>query len=227
MSVVSGSLQTPLSPAAHCEPQKPTHSRKPAKSATFGASTVRLEPVGALASPLALLSLMAHELHCEQPSWQRIPMTHGSPLLPSQGTLDAPILNLSFSGLVLVWVILAFLNSDLSRNLVNQKSEQTPPEKDCKEAAVRCGRSTFSPNDGILVHLRSERVFQTRATELCRRRDEIQANVFSSIYQKQVSGVLASPPQMSFIQTRSPTLVPGPSVSSSNLAVLKLQADRL
>lgn len=130
-SLVSGSLQTPLSPAAYCEPHKPTHSCKPAKSATFGTSTVRLELVGAFAFPLALLSLdiawvalWAAQLAAHfNEKW--IPPS----LLPFQCTLDAPILNLFFffSGLVSVWVILAFLNSDLTRNLVNQKFEQTAP----------------------------------------------------------------------------------------------------
>lgn len=198
-----GSMQTPLSPAAYCEPRRPTRSCKPAKSATFfehrlGASTVRLQAVGAFAFPLALLSLDIAWIAL----WAAQLAAHfnekwisPSPL-PFQCMLDAPVLPLFFLKTCLE-VLIAEFNSDLTSNLINQMSQKKtkttappPKKKDCKEAAVRFKTSANSPNNKILVNLRSEIVFKTRATKLCRRWDEIQANISSNIYQKQISGVL-------------------------------------
>lgn len=134
-----GSMQTPLSPAAYCEPRRPTHSCKPAKSATFSSIVLEL-PLSdfrllerSLSAWLSFL-LISHELHSEQPNWQRISMKNGFPLPNCHSS--ACLMHqfcLFLSGLVLVWVILAFFNSDLTSNLVNQMSEQTQKKKIAKK----------------------------------------------------------------------------------------------
>lgn len=165
-------MQTPLSPAAYCEPRRPTRSCKPAKSATFSSIVLELplsdfrllEPS---LSPWLSFLLISHELHSERPNWQRISMKNGFPLphCHSSASLMHQFCLFFFpSGLVLVCNT-CFLTS----NLINQMAEQTPPQKDCKEAAVSFRTSANSPNNKILVNLRSEIVFKTRATKLCRR----------------------------------------------------------
>lgn len=177
-------MQTPLSLAAYCEPHRPTHSCKPAKSATFLSIVLELllsdfRLLERLLSPWLSFLLISHELHSEQPNWQRISMKNGFPLPHCHSSARLMhqfcllrVLPPYFPRLVVVWAILAFFNSDLTGNPINQMSEQT--QKREQKSSANC------PNN-IFVNLRSEIVFKTRATKLCRGWNKIQANISSKI----------------------------------------------
>lgn len=128
-------MQTPFSPVAYCEPRRPTRSCTPAKSATFSSIVLEL-PLSDFRllerSPWLSLLLISHELHSEQPNWQRISMKNGFPLphCHSSARLMHQFCFFFFSSrIVLVWAILAFFNSDLSSILINQMSEQTQQKR--------------------------------------------------------------------------------------------------
>lgn len=145
----------------------------------LGASTVRLQAVGAFGSPLALPSLDI--------TWMALGVAQlAAPfnekwispcVLPFQHTLYAPALNIFFSRICLRKTCFYIVSLPKIGCVNNPKDSLW--WRDLKPLI-----------NEISVNLGSEIVSKCRAMKFCRWRDEFQANSSSNIYQNKISGVL-------------------------------------